>query len=114
MKRTRGTARTSRPVTIPYKEESLSNPKLNFSKPARRRSRGRLPLATAWASCALNSTAQSAGLSVNETKHEITVDAAIVTANWRKNSPENPDRKAEGTKTAHRVSAIEVRAPPTW
>jgi hypothetical protein len=69
--------------------------------------------ATAWASCALNSTAQSAGLSVNETKHEITVDAAIVTANWRKNSPEIPERKAEGTKTAHRVSAIEMSAPPT-
>jgi hypothetical protein len=29
----------------------------------------------------LNSSAQSAGLSVSETKHEITVEAAIVTAN---------------------------------
>src|SRR5258707_11552743 len=113
MTRTRGTARTSRPVTIPYKEESLSNPKLNFSKPARRRSRGRPPRATAWASCALNSTAQSAGLSVNETKQEMTVDAAIVTANCRKNNPEIPERNAEGTKTAQRVSAIEMRAPTT-
>ena len=61
----------------------------------------------------LNSTAQSAGLSVSETKQEMTVDAAIVTANCRKNNPEIPDRNAEGTKTAQRVSAIEMRAPPT-
>jgi len=43
----------------------------------------------------------------------MTVDAAIVTANWRKNSPEIPERKADGTKTAHNVSAIEISAPPT-
>ena len=35
-------------------------------------------------SCALKRTAQRAGLKVSETKHEINVDAAIVTANWRK------------------------------
>jgi hypothetical protein len=29
--------------------------------------------------------AQSAGLSVSETKQEMIVEAAIVTANWRKN-----------------------------
>jgi hypothetical protein len=40
--------------------------------------------------------AQSAGLSVNETKQEMIVEAAIVTANWRKNSPEIPAIKAGG------------------
>src|SRR4051812_22370777 len=48
-----------------------------------------------------------------ETKQEITVEAAIVTANCLKNSPEIPEIKAEGTKTAHKVSAIEIRALPT-
>ena len=57
--------------------------------------------------------AARAGLRVSETKHEMTVDAAIVTANCRKNSPEIPERKADGTKTAHSVSAIEINAPPT-
>ncbi len=46
-------------------------------------------------------------------KLEMTVEAAIVTANWRKNNPDMPDRKADGTNTAHRVSAIEISAPPT-
>src|SRR5258708_1227233 len=64
-------------------------------------------------SCALNKTAQRAGLSVSETKQEITVEAAIVTANWRKNRPEMPERKAEGTNTAHSVRAIAISAPPT-
>src|SRR4029077_8800111 len=64
-------------------------------------------------SCALNSTAHKAGLKVSDTKHEINVDTAIVTANWRKNCPVMPDRKAEGTNTAHSVSAIEISAPPT-
>ena len=64
-------------------------------------------------SCALNSTAQRAGLRVSETKQEIKVEAAIVTANWRKNCPVMPDRKADGTNTAHSVSAIEISAPPT-
>ena len=57
--------------------------------------------------------AHSIGLSVSETKQEITVDAAIVTANWRKNWPVMPDRKAEGTNTAQSVSAMEISAPPT-
>ena len=64
-------------------------------------------------SCALNSTAQSAGLKVSDTKQEISVEAAIVTANWRKNCPVMPDRNADGTNTAHSVSAIEISAPPT-
>ena len=37
----------------------------------------------------------------------------MVTANWRKNSPEMPDRNAEGTNTAHNVSAMAISAPPT-
>ena len=67
-----------------------------------------------WAGrCALKSTAQRAGLSVSETKQEITVEAAIVTANWRKNCPVMPERKADGTNTAQSVSAMEISAPPT-
>src|SRR5713101_7778709 len=46
-------------------------------------------------------------------KQLITVDAEIVTANWRKNNPEMPDRKAAGTKTAQSVRAMEISAPPT-
>jgi hypothetical protein len=57
--------------------------------------------------------AHKAGLSVRDTKQEINVDAAMVTANWRKNSPEMPDRKADGRNTAHSVSAIATMAPPT-
>lgn len=41
------------------------------------------------------------------------VEAEIVTANWRKNSPEMPEMKADGSNTAHSVSAIEISAPPT-
>ena len=65
------------------------------------------------ASCALKSTAQRAGLRVSETKQEMMVEAEIVTANWRKNSPEMPEMKADGTNTAQSVSAIEISAPPT-
>ena len=64
-------------------------------------------------SCGLSSSAHSAGLRVSETKQEITVEAAIVTANWRKNWPEMPVMKAEGTNTAHSASAIAISAPPT-
>src|ERR1700690_3655438 len=66
-----------------------------------------------FAACGLSSSAHKAGLSVSETKHEITVEAAMVTANWRKNCPVIPDRNAEGTNTAHSVRAIEISAPPT-
>ena len=50
---------------------------------------------------------------MSETKHEITVDAAIVTANCRKNCPEIPLMNADGMNTAHSVSAIAISAPPT-
>ncbi len=53
--------------------------------------------------CGLKEAAQRAGLNVRETKQEMTVDAAIVTANCRKNSPDIPDRKADGTNTAQSV-----------
>src|ERR1700724_1690380 len=107
------TPRTSRPVRFPYPLDNLSKPRLNQPKPVRR-NRPTNPLAdTFCGSSSLNTTAQRARLSVRETKQEMTVDAAIVTANCRKNSPEIPERKADGTKTAHRVSAIEINAPPT-
>src|SRR5262249_20274841 len=41
------------------------------------------------------------------------VDAAIVTANWRKKRPDIPLKNADGTNTAHNVSAIDNSAPPT-
>ena len=37
----------------------------------------------------------------------------MVTANWRKNCPEMPEMKAEGTNTAQSVSAMAISAPPT-
>ena len=68
---------------------------------------------TCVSSCGWNSSAQSAGLSVSETKAETIVEAAIVTANWRKNWPEMPEMKAVGTNTAQSVSAMAISAPPT-
>src|SRR5260221_2679577 len=68
---------------------------------------------SSWSACGLKSTAQSDGLSVSETKQEITVEAAIVTANCLKKRPEIPEMKAEGTKTAHNVRGIAREAPPT-
>ena len=61
----------------------------------------------------MKSTAQSAGLKVSDTKADTTVEAAIVTANWRKNCPEIPEMKAEGTNTAQSVRAMAISAPPT-
>src|SRR5713101_10023873 len=107
------TPRTSRRVKFPYPRDELSKPLLNQPKPVRRNRPRSPPDETLSGLCSLNNTAQRAGLSVNETKQEMTVDAAIVTANCRKNSPEIPERKADGTKTAHNVSAIEISAPPT-
>src|SRR5260370_41481294 len=107
------TPRTRRRARFPYPFDNLSKPLLNQRKPVRRNRPRSPPDETFSGSCSLNNTAQRAGLSVSETKHEMTVDAAIVTANCRKNSPEIPERKADGTKTAHNVSAIEISAPPT-
>ena len=41
------------------------------------------------------------------------MEAAIVTANWRKNWPEMPEMNADGMNTAHSVNAIAISAPPT-
>src|SRR5262249_33173699 len=107
------TPATRRRVRFPYPSDNFSKPRLNQPKPKTKKwltqprdeePRGR------WL---LKSTAQRAGLRVRETRHEMTVDAAIVTANCRKKSPDIPERKAEGTKTAHNVSAIESKASPT-
>src|SRR6202034_4258720 len=58
-------------------------------------------------------TAQRAGLRVRETKHEITVEAAMVVANCLKNSPEIPEIKADGINTAHSVKAMAISAVDT-
>src|SRR5260370_7148698 len=107
------TPRTSRRLRFPYPFDNLSKPRLNQPKPEWRK---RLTRPCDEAPCgwwSLKSTAHRAGLRVSETKHEMTVDAAIGTANCRKKSPEIPERKADGTKTAHNLSAIEISAPPT-
>src|SRR5579862_6002812 len=50
--------------------------------------------------------AASAGLSVSELNVEIKVETAIVSANWRKNCPTIPDKKAHGMKTALSTTPI--------
>src|SRR5260370_5141911 len=104
---------TRRRVRFPYPFDKLSKPRLNQPKPEWRKRTTRPYDEAPCGSWSLNSTAHRAGLRVSETKHEMTVDAAIVTANCRKKSPDIPERKADGTKTAHNVSAIEINAPPT-
>ena len=44
---------------------------------------------------------------------ENTVDAAMVTANWRKNRPVIPPINAQGTNTAHSTSATAITGPVT-
>src|SRR6266513_838430 len=111
--RTTATPATKRRVRFPYPFDMLSKPRLNQSNPECRRRATKLCDAAACGLWFLKSTAHSAGLSVRETKQEITVDAAIVTANCRKKSPEIPERNADGMKTAHNVRAIAIKAPPT-
>src|SRR6266404_3229444 len=106
--RTMATPATRRRVRFPYPLDKLSKPRLNQLKPEWRNRLTRPCDEAPCGSWSLKSTAHRAGLKVSETKHEMTVDAAIVTANWRKKSPEIPERKAEGTKTAHNVSAVFV------
>ena len=57
--------------------------------------------------------AARAGLSVSELKAEITVETAMVTANWRKNWPVMPPRKAQGTNTAQSTRATAITGPVT-
>src|SRR5262249_26750836 len=107
------TPATRRRVRFPYPVDKLSKPRLNQPKPEWRSRPTRPCDAAPCGLWSLKSTVQRAGLKVSETKQEMTVYAAIVTANWRKKSPEIPERKADVTKTAHNVSAIEISAPPT-
>src|SRR3984893_6838377 len=111
--RTTATRATRRRVRFSYPFNNLSKPRLNQLKPKCRKRPTRPCDEAPCGSSFLKSTAHRAGLRVSETKHEMTVDAAIVTANCRKKSPDIPERKADGTKTAHNVSAIEISAPPT-
>src|SRR5713226_4195687 len=107
------TAATRRRVRFPYPFDKLSKPRLNQPKPEWRKRPTRPCDEATRGSWSLNSTAHRAGLRVRETKDDMTDDAALVTANCRKKSPDIPERKADGTKTAHNVSAIEISAPPT-
>src|SRR6266404_4259077 len=102
------TPATRRRVRFTYPLDKLSKPRLNQLKPEWRNRLTRPCDEAPCGSWSLKSTAHRAGLKVSETKHEMTVDAAIVTANWRKKSPEIPERKAEGTKTALTLCAVFV------
>ncbi|MNL85694.1 hypothetical protein D3C87_2141040 [compost metagenome] len=57
--------------------------------------------------------AAKAGDKVKELNAEITVEMAMVKANCLKNCPLSPLTNANGTKTAHRVSAIATIGPDT-
>src|SRR5229473_1161372 len=107
----RAVARTKRAVIRAYLEDIHSKPLLKRENAART---NRLsPRGSAWPLCGLRRTAARAGLKVSETKQEITVEAAMVVANCLKNRPEMPEMKAEGTKTAQRVSAMAMSAVDT-
>ena len=55
--------------------------------------------------------AARAGLSVSELNAEMTVETAMVTANWRKNWPVMPLMNAHGTNTAHSTRATAIDRP---
>ena len=57
------------------------------------------------------SRAASAGLSVSELKVEMIVETAIVSANWRKNCPTIPERKAQGMNTALSTRPTAITGP---
>src|ERR1700693_4685072 len=107
----RAVARTERAVIRAYLEDIHSKPLLKRENAARTNRLG--PRGSAWPLCGLRRTAARAGLKVSETKQEITVEAAMVVANCLKNRPEMPEMKAEGTKTAQRVSAMAMSAVDT-
>src|ERR1700722_16910391 len=107
----RAVARTKRAVIRAYFDDIHSKPALKRPKaPCRIRFR---PLGSSWPWCGFSGTAASAGLKVSETKQEITIEAAMVVANCLKKRPEMPEMKADGTKTAHRVSAMAISAVET-
>src|SRR5207249_1725955 len=60
-----------------------------------------------------NNKAVNAGLNVNELNAEITVETAMVNANWRKNCPVMPAMKAHGTKTAPSTRPTAITGPAT-
>src|SRR5437762_4853253 len=105
---------TKRLVITPYLLDNHSNELLKTLKKGR--SRRVNPVGSQCkhpASCALRRIAQSAGLRVSETKHEMIVDPAIVIANCLKNNPGIPEINATGTNTAHNVRAIAMSAVET-
>ena len=57
--------------------------------------------------------AARAGLSVSELNAEITVETAMVRANWRKNWPMMPVMKAHGTNTADSTRPMATTGPDT-
>ena len=57
--------------------------------------------------------AARAGLKVSELNAEITVETAMVRANWRKNMPVMPLMKAHGTNTADSTRATATTGPDT-
>ncbi len=58
--------------------------------------------------------AARAGLKVSELNAEITVETAMVRANWRKNCPVMPLMNAHGTNTADSTRATATTGPDTW
>ena len=62
--------------------------------------------------CGFSSSAANAGLSVSELNAEITVDTAIVRANWRKNGPVMPVMNAQ-EQTPRRNQATAITGPVT-
>jgi hypothetical protein len=54
-----------------------------------------------------------AGLSVKELKAEMTVETAMVNANWRKNCPVMPVINAHGTNTADSTRPMAMTGPDT-
>src|SRR5260370_13121430 len=77
---------TRRRVRFPYLFDKLSKPRLNQPKPEWR-SRATRPCDEAPCGLrSLKSTAHRPGLNVSETKHDMTVDDTICTANAPKNN----------------------------
>ncbi len=61
----------------------------------------------------MSNSADRAGLSVSELNAEISVETAMVRANWRKNWPMMPLMKAHGTNTADSTRPMATTGPDT-
>ena len=90
------------------------------SRPAcKRESRrsARRPIAAGLRRCpsrrGLSNRADNAGLRVSETNIEMSVETAMVKANWRKNCPVMPLMKAHGMNTADSTKPIATTGPDT-